>query len=100
VTGRRAYQRFRESTPLEGQLRISSDVAVELNGRTSDIAVLSDSPAIVGEELTLALSNGAGQMEFRVRVLESRPEMVERTVRHRLRLEILSAVSNATPRSE
>ena len=100
MTGRRAYQRFRESMPLEGELRISGDVTVEVNGRTPDIAVISDTPAVVGEELTLALANGAGQMEFVVRVAESRPQKVGDVLRHRLRLQILSAIPDVTRRSD
>lgn len=89
MSGRRIYPRFREGVPCDGQLRISHDVAVQVDERTSEVTVLSDAPAVVGEELTLALVSAAGTMEFVVRVAESRPQIVNGTVRHSVRLAML-----------
>ncbi len=100
MSGRRAYQRFRGAAPLDGRLRISRDVTVQAGDRTRDLAVLSDAPGVVGEELTLALVNGAGQMEFVVRVAESQPQIVQGALRHRLRLEIISPVPDRRAAAE
>ncbi|HXW05325.1 MAG TPA: hypothetical protein VD833_08840 [Vicinamibacterales bacterium] len=78
-------------TPKSGQIRISRDVAVQVDERTSELAVLSDTPGVVGEELTLALVSNASDMDLRVRVIDSRPQIVSGVLRHRVRLQLLSA---------
>lgn len=78
-------------TPWAGRMRISRDVAVQVGEASSEIAVLSDAPGIVDEELTLALVSSAGDMDLRVRVVDSRPQIVDGVLRHRVRLQLLSA---------
>ena len=86
------FQRFRQDAPA-GQIRISRDVAVQADEATSEIFVVSDAAAVVGEVLTLALVSSDGEMEFRVRVAESRPHLIDGAMRHRLRLEVITATS-------
>lgn len=72
-------------------MRISRDVAVQVGEASSEIAVLSDAPGVVDEELTLALVSSAGDMDLRVRVVDSRPQIVNGVLRHRVRLQLLAA---------
>jgi hypothetical protein len=78
---------------------ISRDVTVQVDGSSNEIAVLSDAPGVVDEELTLALVSDAGNLDLRVKVVDSRPQIVEGVLRHRVRLQLLAAESSADDRS-
>lgn len=91
MSGRRIHSRFQTATPWAGRLRISRDVAVQVGEASSEIAVLSDAPGVVDEELTLALVSSSGDMDLRVRVVDSRPQVVNGELRHRVRLQLLAA---------
>jgi hypothetical protein len=91
VSGRRFYSRFSSLRPQSGYMRISRDVAVQAGETPGELAILSDAPGVPDEELTLALVSSAGEMDLRVKVLESRPEIVTGVLRHRLRLQLVSA---------
>jgi hypothetical protein len=99
VSGRRIYSRYQRATPWAGQMRISRDVSVQVGGASNEIAVLSDVPGVVDEELTLALASNAGIMDLRVKVVDSRPQIVEGVLRHRVRLQLLAAETAADDRS-
>jgi hypothetical protein len=58
-----------------------------------ELAVVSDVPGVVDEELTLGLLGPEGQLDVRVKVIESNPQIEDGVVRHRLRLLMLDAVS-------
>lgn len=66
-------------------------VATELVG--GELAVMSDVPGVVDEVLTLGLLGPEGQLDVRVKVLESNPQIVDGIVRHRLKLLMLDAAS-------
>jgi hypothetical protein len=72
-------------------MRISKDVVVQAGDTPGELAIVSDAPGIPDEELTLALVSSAGEMDLRVKVVESRPEIVTGVLRHRLRLQLMSA---------
>ena len=99
MSGRRIYSRYQRATPWAGQMRISRDVAVQVDGTSSEIAVLSDVPGVVDEELTLVLVSSAGNMDLRVKVVDSRPQIVEGVLRHRVRLQLLAAETTGDERS-
>jgi sulfate adenylyltransferase subunit 1 (EFTu-like GTPase family) len=99
VSGRRIYSRYERTTPWAGQMRISRDVSVQVDGSSSEIAVLSDVPGVVDEELTLALVSSAGNMDLRVKVVDSRPQIIEGVLRHRVRLQLLAAETAGDDRS-
>ena len=86
-------------TPWSGQMRISRDVSVQVDSTSNEIAVLSDVPGVVDEELTLALASNAGNMDLRVKVVDSRPQVVEGVLRHRVRLQLLAAETAGDERS-
>jgi hypothetical protein len=67
-------------------MRIWRDVSVDLDSKGRELTVVSDAPGIVDEELMLGLLGPEGQMDLRVRVLESNPHIVDGVVRHRLKL--------------
>jgi hypothetical protein len=49
--------------------------------------------------LTLALVSNAGNMDLRVKVVDSRPQIVEGVLRHRVRLQLLAAETTGNDRS-
>lgn len=88
MSGRRTHLRMRVESPWSGAMRVSRDVSVDEAGGQS-LAVLSTAPGIVDEELTLEMVSGEETAHLRVKVVESRPVVVEGCVRHRLQLLIL-----------
>jgi len=72
-------------------MRVSCDVSVDTALCGSELTVLGDVPGVVDEELTLGLVGRDGQLDLRVRVLESRPQVANGVVRHRLRLLMMGA---------
>ena len=69
-------------------MRVLRDVVVDRLDR-EELLAISQSPAIAGEEMTLDLVGGGTAIELRVRVLESRPVIIDGAVRHRIRLAVL-----------
>jgi hypothetical protein len=76
-----------------GQMRVWRDVSVAADPVDGELAVVSDVPGVVDEELTLGLLGPEGQLDLRVKVIESNPQIEDGVVRHRLRLLMLDAVS-------
>ena len=85
MSGRRSHPRFAVAVPWVGSIRVLRDVVVQRTG-TGELLVVSHAPAIPGEEMSLDLMGDGHSLEFRVRVLESRPVIIEGAVRHRIRL--------------
>ena len=83
--GRRAYPRFSIVTPWDGALRILRDVVV-VRTAPEELVAVSPSPGVVGEVMKLELAGGGSSLHLNVRVLESRPVIVNGGVRHRIRL--------------
>jgi len=72
-------------------MRVSYDVSVDTSLMGHQLTVVGDAPGVVGEELTLGLVGRDGQLDLRVRVLESKPEIADGVVRHRIRLLMIGA---------
>jgi hypothetical protein len=72
-------------------MRVLRNVVVN---RTSpdEVMAVSQSPGVVGETMTLDLIGGGAWVALRVLVVESRPVIINRSVRHRLRLGLLDKV--------
>jgi hypothetical protein len=68
-------------------MRVLRDVVVDRTGRDELLAV-SHVPAITGEDMSLDLISAGRNLALKVKVLESRPVMVEGAVRHRIRLAV------------
>jgi hypothetical protein len=95
MSGRRSHPRFAVSTPWDGAMRVLRNVVVDRLDR-DELLVISQGAAIVGEEMTLDLMGAGLSLELRVRVLESRPVIVDAAVRHRIRLVVLRSEADLT----
>ena len=74
-----------------GSMRVWREVSVDADASGEELTVVSDVPGVVDEELTLGLLGPGGQLDLRVRVLESNPQIMDGIVRHRVRLLMLNA---------
>jgi hypothetical protein len=72
-------------------MRVWRDVSIAADPSGGELAVMSDVPGVVDEELTLGLLGPEGQLDVRVRVIDSNPQIVDGVVQHRLRLLMLDA---------
>lgn len=87
ILGRRRHSRYLLAHPMEGQLRVREEVAIE-EWSDGEIVILSSEPCRSGERLTLELP-GDFRHRLNVRVRESRAAIVaDGAARHRLRLVI------------
>ena len=78
-----------------GGMRVSRDVELLIEQSSlarSELFVLSDAPAVLGELLTLVLVSRTDEMEWLVKVADSRPHVADGVMRHLVRLEILTAL--------
>ena len=94
MSGRRSHVRFAVAPAAEGVIRVPQDIHVQTNGG-SEVVVVSPSPAVVGEHLTLELFEEGSSSVVHVEVAESRPIVVDGVVRHRLRLRIVALSDDA-----
>ena len=83
MLGRRSHERFSVAPPVEGTLRVFQDVLIH-RSHEGDLIAFAREAGVVGELLAL---DEAGEGTI-VRVVESRPVVMEGAVRHRLRLEL------------
>jgi hypothetical protein len=70
-------------------MRVLRDVILHRSGPEELLAV-SQTPGLIGEEMTLDVIGGGTSVALRVKVVDSRPLMVDGAVRHRIRLELLN----------
>jgi hypothetical protein len=89
VSGQRAFPRFRVFGAWLGRLRALRQVVVNLTGPGDVLNVISEGPAVVGDELTLALVEGSEHVDLKVRVVGTSPHVIDGVVRHQLTLEVL-----------
>ena len=94
MSGRRSHPRFAVATPWNGVVRILRDVVVNRTG-VDELLAVSNAAAVVGELLTLEVMGGGQSAELKVRVLDSRPVIIDSTVRHRIRLQVVDVERNA-----
>lgn len=71
-------------------MRVLRDVVIHRTTR-EELQAVSHVPAVAGEEMTLDLIGAGATLGLKVKVIDSRPMMVEGSVRHRIRLALLSA---------
>jgi hypothetical protein len=88
MSGRRRHERFAPAQPWDGAMQVLKDVIVQRDGDAGLVAI-GQAPGVVGEQLTLDLAGGGHVVTCRVRVEESRPVILDGSVRHRIRLGIL-----------
>ena len=90
MSGRRSHPRFAVANPWSGAIRILRDVVIDRTERDELLAV-SNAAAVIGEVLSLDLIGGGQNVAIKVRVIDSRPVIIDGTVRHRVRLALPDA---------
>ncbi len=80
-------------------MRVLRDVVVHRTD-TDELLAVGRSPGMIGEEMSLDLAGGGGSVAMRVRVLESRPVIVDGAVCHRMRLAMLNGKAKAAVERE
>ena len=71
-------------------MRVLRDVVIHRT-EANELQAFSHVPAVAGEDMTLDVMGAGETVGLRVRVVDSRPVMVEGSVRHRIRLAVLNA---------
>jgi hypothetical protein len=89
MSGRRSHPRFAVSDPWAGTMRVLRDVIVDRYGADELLAV-SHVPGVVGERMSLDLLGAGESLRLTVQVIESRPLIVDGSVRHRIRLGVVA----------
>jgi hypothetical protein len=77
------------ANPWEGAVRVLRDVVIDRTSQDELMAV-GQAPGVVGETMTLDLMGGGVALRLKVSVLESRPVIINGSVRHRLRLALVA----------
>jgi hypothetical protein len=95
MSGRRSHPRFAVATPWDGAMRVLRDVFIQRT-EGDELQAVSHVAGIAGEEMTLDLMGAGETVGLKVRVIDSRPVMVDGAVRHRLRLAMVN-VQDAAP---
>lgn len=76
-------------------MRVLRDVAIE-GIEHRELVAISQTPGVIDEEMVLELFSGNGCIALQVRVLESRPVVIAGSMRHRLRVMVMTASALAT----
>jgi len=84
MSGRRSHARFAVTPSAEGFLRVLRDVIVQRIDKGEVIAI-SREPGVVGEAIVVEVPTEPARVQ--ARIVESRPLIVEGSVRHRLQLQ-------------
>lgn len=96
MTGRRAHERYCLPQQAEGVLQVLRQV-VTARGAGEELTVFSKAPAAVGELMGLEVAGGGRRVSLRVRVLESRPILLNGIVQHRVRCQVCERRERAEP---
>jgi hypothetical protein len=75
-------------------MRVLRDVVVN-RADGNEVHAVSQVAAVVGEEMTLDVMGAGAVMALKVRVIESRPVMVEGVVRHQVKLAMVGGHDEA-----
>jgi len=73
------------ANPWSGAVTLLSDVVVNRT-QVHELFIISNSAGVRDEELSLDVYGAGEKLTLKVRVLDSRPVIVDGTVRHRVRL--------------
>ena len=92
MSGRRSHPRFAVASPWEGSIRVLKDVVVQ-RAQREELLAISHAAGVLGEEMTLDLIGSGKTLALKVQVVESRPVIIDGSVRHRIRLRLLAADS-------
>lgn len=76
-------------------MRVLRDVAI-VQMTSDELHAVSHVAGMAGEEMTLDMMGGGTTLGLKVKVIDSRPVMIEGAVRHRIRLALLKAETEAS----
>ena len=76
-------------------MRVLRDVTID-RAEGNEVHAVSQVPAVVGEEMTLDVMGAGAEMGLKVRVIESRPLMVQGVVRHQVKLAMVGTTVEAS----
>jgi hypothetical protein len=88
MSGRRAHQRLSIGS-VSAVVRVTRDVAIDRMDH-QELVVISQAAAVIGEEMSLELFGGRGSIALKVRVLASQPVVIGGSLRHRLRVVVMT----------
>ena len=88
MSGRRSHPRFAVACPWEGSLKVLKDGVVQ-RAQREELLAISHAAGVLGEEMTLDLIGSGQTLALKVQVVESRPVIIDGSVRHRIRLRLL-----------
>ena len=94
MSGRRSHPRFEVSPSSTATLRVNRDIVVQ-RAADGELQVLSREPGVRDEPMFLQFPDDDPDAPVRVRVIDSKPVVVQGAVRHLLRLHVLGAASDA-----
>ena len=77
-------------------MRVLRDVTID-RAEGNEVHAVSQVAAVVGEEMTLDVMGAGAEVALKVRVIESRPLMVQGVVRHQVRLAVTSGRPEEAP---
>jgi hypothetical protein len=95
MSGRRGHQRSTIGSPASGAVRVLRDVVIERMDH-EELVVISQGPAVIGEEMSLQLFSPSGCIALTVRVLDSRPVVIAGSMQHRLRVVVMKQGAQET----
>jgi len=93
MSGRRSHQRFEVRPSSLGTLRVNRDVVVQ-QAADGELQVLSRDPGVRDERMFVQFPDEDPGAAVPVRVIDSRPVVVQGAVRHLLRLHVIAAGAN------
>ncbi len=94
---RRRYPRLLLRDGWESQLEVLTEVEVVASS-PNEISVVTAAPAILGEVLTLELTDVDDAEPIEVRVLDSHPVVVRGQIQQRIRLEVVRGTAQTRGR--
>jgi hypothetical protein len=98
MSGRRSHPRYAVATPWDGAMRVLRDVRIQRT-EGDELQAVSQVPGIAGEDMTLDVMGAGTTIGLKVRVIDSRPVMVDGAVRHRIRLALVNAEDDSVVRA-
>lgn len=96
---RRRFTRFALTSPWLGTFRTLQEVLVQRGAHEGELVAISEKPGLVGEISTLDVLPNGSAIGFTVRMVEGQPVIYEGTIRHSLRLAVLTG-ARGTGRSQ
>jgi hypothetical protein len=95
LAGRRRHERFALAQRCTGALRVLTDAVVQ-HAPDGSLLAITHAPCVAEERLTLDVAGDGASMRVDVMVTDSRPVIIDGSVRHRVTLLIQEANAAST----